>query len=223
MISKYLTQIQNDGLQIDVVYDIGAHQGSWSSYLKSNVLPVSDFYLFEADSIHQSSLEELGFPYFIGVLSNPGRKFVEFYNTNSTDCSTGSSYYKENTVYYDNFSAVKFPCTTLESLIIEYGLPIPNLLKIDTQGSELDILRGVESYIDNIDLIYLECPIIKYNIHAPSIQDYIDYMKEKGFIPTEVMEIHRYEHVLLQIDIMFINCATKEWLYGPTEFSRPLV
>lgn len=222
MIAEYLKQIQNDGLQINVVYDIGAHSGSWTNYLKSTALPNSKFYLFEADSVHEYSLQKIGFPYFIGVLSSPGREFVEFYNTNSTDCNTGNSYYKENTVYYDNYLPIKVPCVTLESIVVDNNLPIPNLLKLDTQGSELDILQGIESYIDNIDLIYLECPIVNYNLGAPSIQDYIYYMRQKGFIPTDILEIHRYEHVLLQIDIMFINCVTKEWLYGPTECCRPL-
>ncbi len=218
MIKNYLQQVQRDGLQIRNVFDVGACSGQWTQELRHSVLPKSQFYLFEANSAHSEQLNSLGLPFFIGVLSNPGRLFVEFFSKNST----GDSYYKENTVHYDSHPPVKVPCNTLADVMEKAALPIPNLLKIDTQGSELDILKGMEQYLSGVDLIYLECPVIRYNLEAPTLQDYLDYMRENGFVPTEVLEIHKNEQIILQIDIMFINHKTKERIYGPTQYSRPL-
>ena len=218
MIANYLRQIQQAGLKLDVVFDIGACSGQWTQELRRSALANSKFYLFEANGAHSHQLNSLGVPFFIGVLSNPGRQFVEFFSKNST----GDSYYKENTVHYDSHSAVRVPCNTLADVMDKAAIPIPNFIKIDTQGSELDILKGVEQHLDKVDLIYLECPVIRYNLEAPTLQDYLDYMRDNGFVPTEVLEIHKNEHIILQIDIMFINHKTKERIYGPTQYSRPL-
>ena len=216
-LTEYLQQIQRDGLKIETVYDIGANIGSWSISLKNTVLKDSYFYLFEGNGDHRASLRNTGLPYYIGILSNPGREFVEYYKGGT---STGNSYYKENTIFYDDSEPVKLPARTLESLVAECEMPPPNFLKIDTQGSELDILRGAETILPQVDLVYLECPIGKYNLGAPNIQEYLEYMASQNFIPSDLLEIHTADHVLVQIDIMFINIATKDRLYGANHNNR---
>jgi FkbM family methyltransferase len=215
-LDNYLRQIQLDGLQINTVFDIGANNGSWSKLKKQGVLKNSYFYLFEGNPAHQPALENSNLPYYIGILSNPGRESVDYYAINGT----GDSYYKENTPFYDDKTPVTVPARTLESIVAECNMPVPNFIKIDTQGSELDILRGAETILPNVDLVYLECPIGKYNIGAPNIQEYLEYMASQQFIPADLLEIHTGDHVLVQVDIMFINLATKERLYGANHNSR---
>jgi FkbM family methyltransferase len=217
-LENYLRQIQQDGLVIETVFDIGANKGTWSMPMKANVLKNSFFYLFEGNPKHELYLKQTGLPYYIGILSNPGRESVDYYTINGT----GDSYYRENTPFYDKEQPVTVPARTLESIIKECEMPVPNFIKIDTQGSELDILRGAESVLNQVDLIFLECPIIRYNLGAPDIQDYLDYMREQGFMPTDVLDIHVHEHTLVQIDIMFINVKTKIRLYGENQGCRPV-
>ena len=65
---------------------------------------------------------------------------------------------------------------TLDKLVSKNNIPLPDFIKIDTQGSELDILRGGEKTISNCSLIYLECPIIEYNMGSPNLSEYIEYL-----------------------------------------------
>ena len=217
-LSSFLQEIQQRGLQIKTVYDIGANSGAWSTAMKQSVLRDSYFYLFEGNPRQKDNLDRTGLPYYIGILSNPGRESVEYYAANTT----GDSYYKENTGHYDNQDSQTMPCMTLESLVQAAEMPVPNFIKIDTQGSELDILKGAETILDQVDLIYIECPIIRYNIGAPNIQEYLDYMRSQNFIPMDLLEIHTSEQTLLQVDIMFINKNTKDKLYGQNQYIRPL-
>lgn len=215
----YLQQVQQDGLKIETVYDIGANNGLWAQTMQATALANSYFYLFEGNSEHTEILKSTGLPYYIGILSNPGRESVEYFKGGS---STGNSYYKENTVFYDNSVPVSLPARTLESLVVECEMPVANFIKIDTQGSELDILRGAETILPNVDLIYLECPIGKYNLGAPNIQEYLEYMASQNFIPSDLLEIHTADRVLVQVDIMFINVTTKDRLYGVSHNNRYL-
>ena len=212
-----LRKLKAQNLQIDTVYDIGACTGTWTSQVKQSVLINSNFFLFEGNPAYTDILSNKGNFVHMGVLSNPGRDSVSFYNGSDT----GDSYYKETTKHYENKEAITLPCRTLDSVISEFNLPTPNLLKIDTQGSELDILKGATSIINNVELVYLECPIIQYNEGAPSIGEYINYMKEKRFVPYDVLEIHRSEEVLLQIDILFISEAARECLFGKNVHIKP--
>ena len=84
-------------------------------------------------------------------------------------------------------------------------LLLEHLLKIDTQGSELDILKGSKESISQCSLIYLECPIVEYNLNAPSLKEYVDYLNSINFIPYDICEIHKIDNILIQIDILFIR------------------
>ena len=64
------------------------------------------------------------------------------------------------------------------------GFKIPQLIKIDTQGSELDIVRGASDFIDKVYFLYPECPLTKYNEGSPSFEEYIDFLKSNGFVPS---------------------------------------
>ena len=216
-IVTYLRKIKAQGLEINTVYDVGACIGNWMRMMHQSVLADAEFYLFEGNPVYKDILAATGSFSHIGVLSNPERTSVQFYNGNDT----GDSYYKETTDHYDNRTAIDLPCRTLDSVIEEYNLPIPQFLKMDTQGSELDILAGASKIIGVTDLIYLECPVIEFNKGAPNIYEYISYMQKHGYIPTDVLELHKAEDVLLQIDIMFILAETKDRLFGKNVHIKP--
>lgn len=217
-LNNFLIKIQQDGLKINTVYDIGANAGYWTMEMKQTVLSHCGFYMFEGNPVHESALRQNGSPFYICILSNPERDTVDYYTNNST----GDSYYKENTVHYDRAAPVSMPCYTLDSIVAADGLPTPEFLKIDTQGSELDILRGAEETLKKVDLVYLECPILRYNLGAPNIQEYLDFMTDRGFVPMDVLEVHNSEYTLLQIDIMFIRLTTRNRLYGKNSYLKGL-
>lgn len=216
-LTGYLRRVRACGLEINTVYDIGACVGQWTSNMKQSVLADSDFYLFEGNSTYKDVLLQQDSFVHIGILSNPGRETVNFYN----GCDTGDSYYKETTGHYKDREPIVLPCRTLDSIIEEHNLPIPQFLKIDTQGSELDVLQGASRVVGIADLIYLECPIIEFNKGSPNIFDYLTFMSGYGYIPTEVLEMHRSEEVLLQVDIMFIKAETKDRLFGKNIHINP--
>ena len=214
---RFLDVMQQAGMPIPTVYDIGACKGRWSTELKTKALPQAQFFLFEANPAYDRDLAATGLRHFTTVLSNPGRDAVDFFN----GTNTGDSYYKETTKYYDGQGSIRLNCTTLDKMVQEQALPIPTLMKLDTQGSELDILAGAEAIIDRVDLIYTECPIVRYNAGAPHIQDYLDYFSAHKFIPVSLLEAHRSENILLQIDIMFMRQEAKERYLGPNRYIRP--
>lgn len=199
-------RVVSNGFNIETVYDIGACNGSWSKLVKDECLPNSTYYLFEANSHYLSDLIVTGNKFFINVLSSADKQFVEFY----PGCNTGDSYYKETTTWYDNITPVNLPCTTLDAIIEMNNLPIPNLLKIDTQGSELDILSASTSVLGKTEIILCEMPIIEYNMGAPQIYEYLSFFKNYDYIPVEIAQVHKAEDTLLQIDFVFMTRSAKE-------------
>ncbi len=194
-----LLQLQSEGLPLRVVYDIGARHGEFAKTL-SKTLPHADFFLFEANEKCAPVLAASGFKHFIEVLSSDVRE-VEFYDTDST----GDSYFKENTRRYDSVTPVKRTTRTLDAVMAEHHLPTPDLIKLDTQGSELDILRGAPHCLTHCSLLYLECPTLSYNNGAPSLHEYLTFLQDHGFVPYELCEMQYSHGALAQVDLLFVR------------------
>lgn len=196
---KTLIDLKNKGVSFDVIYDIGARHAEWATRINL-IFNQSTLYLFEANEKCITKLEESGFKFFITTLSSKVGT-VDFYSNNST----GDSYYKENTSYYNGINSIKKETTTLDALITEREIPKPNFIKIDTQGSEIDILIGSVDCLNQASLVYLECPLFKYNIGAPDFSSYLQFMSSKNFYPYEISEFHYSGGILVQVDILFIE------------------
>ena len=189
--------------EIRVVYDVGAHNGSWTNQV-SRILKSADFYLFEPNKNHNFQLEKTGFKYFNDVLSDQ-KKTIEWFGVGGL----GDSYFKESSQQFEKVSPIEIVTNTLNSYVADFKLPIPQVLKIDTQGSELDIIAGSSDFISSIKYVLLECPLIEYNLGAPNIQKYLSTMVDLGFEPIDVTEVHYMNGKTVQIDIAFKNISIK--------------
>ena len=118
---------------------------------------------------------------------------------------TGDSYYKEHNPAYDGIIPKLIMTETLDQIIANEKLDPPDLIKLDTQGSEIDILRGAVIALASAKFVILEVPIVEYNFGAPNLVECIKFMHNHSFIPIDVTEIHVVVSRLVQIDIAFIR------------------
>ena len=196
---RALRNLKNKKLDIKVVYDIGARYGRWSKGV-SKIFLKANFYLFEASEKCRPFLAKQRFPFFIEVLSSRIQD-VTFYESDTP----GDSYYKDKSSIYKKTVGVTKKTSTLSSMIMQKKIPPPDFIKLDTQGSEIDILKGCMPSLKNVKLLYIECPVIDINEGAPKFNDYMNFMTKNGFVPYDICERHIHNNALLQIDILFIN------------------
>jgi FkbM family methyltransferase len=172
---------------------------------QENTRPENQIFLFEANSFHNRSLKQTKNPYFNVILSDTTKK-IEFYSNNST----GDSYYKEIGEFYESVEPMQFTTSTLDLFCELHLIPSPDLIKIDTQGSELDVLKGGLNTFKNAKIVILETQILTRNTGAPRIQEVIDFMISNDFYPTAIVGINTIGHVIVQVDLAFTHSKLPE-------------
>jgi FkbM family methyltransferase len=201
---KVLRLLENSGVEFSTVYDIGANRGRWSRDMR-RLLPHASFFLFEANDKHRSKLASRGFPFFICVLG-AREETRPFYSIGGT----GDSLYREKTSHYLEAEYREVKTRSLTSLAKDESLPAPNFIKLDVQGAELDILEGARDILESCHLIYMECPVMEYNLGAPRFDAYIQFMSDLGFVPLQALEQHLVDGALMQIDLLFLRRSGSE-------------
>ena len=202
-----LEEIKDMGINPNAILDIGAHTGQFHSWSK-RVWPDVGVFMIEANPLHESALDRLammnGDKYLIAALGDKERE-VTFYTRSDKPHTEGNSYYKEFN-YWDIPQLVHESKVTLRMLddIFEDDA-VFDIIKLDTQGSELDILKGGENLVSRAKIIVLEVSFIEHNIGAPTTEETIKYMSSIGFEKKMSIGEHYDGEDLVQQDFVFLN------------------
>jgi FkbM family methyltransferase len=184
------------------ILDIGANIGQFHTLAKS-IYPEAYVFSIEASPECEQYLKQITDQYYIGLLAKDTLEY-DFYSRKDAPTGTGNSIYRELTHFYsdDQLEIIKQKGIKLDDLFepdSEF-----DLIKIDTQGSELDIITGGINLCKKAKGILLEVSLTQYNQGAPLYWEVLTFMKEFGFRPEAILDESR-NHGSHQQDILFIH------------------
>ena len=196
------------------VVDVGANRGHWTRSVRA-IWPNATFLMVEANAKHRAAWSDLmrNGSNVSGVTTVLDAKEHDVqWHTNRN--SAGDSLFKEATPAYSNLVPVPRRAQTLDGVLDRLsvsGIPlIPELIKLDVQGAELNVMRGATRAVSMADVIVMEMPFAgAYNSGAPRFSEYIAYLDSVGFSPFDIPEQHHMRHMhqsfILQIDMIFVR------------------
>ena len=200
-----LSILKNNNISPNLIIDVGCGYGEW--FLKANYFfKDSNFLLFDADKKNSKDLQKIKKNFSnvdckICLLSN------KVDNINFFNMGYGSSVYEENTTHPRSLELLT--STTLDIELSNFKfLTKNNLIKLDVQGSELDILNGLNQKIKNFEIIILETSIQQYNKNSPLFLDVINFMDKNNFRLFDIFDTKRlggFNSYLVQCDCLFIR------------------
>lgn len=177
----HINFLRNMTINPKVIYDIGACVLHWTNEAQT-IWPNADIILFEA--MKEAEPLYAGRKYHLGILSDYDGRLVDFYC--NTDHPGGNTYYEENAslspLAKDLFpKSSKEIALSLATVCRANNFPIPDLIKMDVQGAELDIIKGGLDIVLECDNLILELQHKDYNKGAPKDTDIIQYLQGAGY------------------------------------------
>jgi len=180
---SYLNKLKNEfNIYPKVIYDIGACVLHWSKEAQK-IWPESKIYAFEAMDSVEFLYKEKEMDYYIGVFSDENDKEITFYQSDISP--GGNSYYKEKSwatdIYYNKKSERIVKTITIDTAVNNKNFQYPDLIKIDTQGCEIDILKGMTNILNHCEHLIVELQHDEYNEGAMLSKDSIPIIESMGF------------------------------------------
>ena len=175
---KFLEKMKNEFyFEPKVCYDIGSCVLHWTRHAE-RIWKNTKVILF--DAYDPVEVFYKNHRYHIGVLANEDKKNVKYYQNDFL--FGGNSIYKENNdkVFPASNYTVK-TTKTLDTIVKEKNFPLPDLIKIDVQGSELDILKGATNVLSHATYLIVELQSVPYNRDAPLANVTIDYLEKNDW------------------------------------------
>ena len=204
---QVLERLASIGFVPQAIYDIGAHNGSWTE-LARKTFPNSDYVLCEANPNLEQVLKRTGERYFITALSNVDDVSKTFHlPPNPAVSTTGGSFYRGERATTADANSILIKTSRLETLQRKNQLTPPDLIKLDVEGAELEILRGAGNLLERCSAIICELSFVRQD-GAPAAHDIMKGIFDMGFVLVDLCKIRRTSFGnVCQIDALFARPA----------------
>lgn len=198
-----LKLLKKAGFEPKTVYDVGAYNGDFATMVL-NIWPKCKVNCFEAlsekVSLLQAKFRNENVEIFEGLVGEKIDDLVEFHEVESA-----SSVLEEQ--LSNEFPTTIKKMRTLDHYIMDLNLDIPQLLKIDTQGYEYYVLKGINNNIRSVDVVLAELNFIDIHKNVKLAHEVINFLADNGFVIFDICQLHRRpsDRALWQADFIFVK------------------
>jgi len=110
---------------------------------------------------------------------------------------------------------VTLPMTTIDLQVQRQQLKGPFLIKLDTHGFEVPILRGAQATLLQTEVLILECYNFKVCPERLVFYEVCSFVERYGFRCIDLFDVgyRPYDNALWQTDTMFVRTERPEFEY----------
>jgi len=196
-----LENLRRCGFRPASVIDVGAFIGEWTRRTRA-IWPEAKYLMIEPQPNKQERLRALcndSVSLEWALLGRAESEAVRFHMDDFGNSSVFESVQNKTEI------AESLPMKTLDSVVAERKMTGPFLLKADVQGYELEVLRGANETLRNVEVILLEVSTLPYNVGAPLFSDVVAFMADRRFFVYDVCHLHRRyaDQAVFQMDVLF--------------------
>ena len=194
---KVINFFKKEKLNINLLVDVGAHEGETSN-LFSKYLNIKKIYCFEPSSINYNNLKkkivkkENIFLFNFGLGDRDGEEnFNQLEESSSStlvELNQKSKYFLKKKKILNLFIKKNFKIFSqtvnimkLKNFMHNKSIKYIDILKIDTEGYEMKVIKGAEEKIKNIEYIYFEHHFDDMLKKDYTLSDIHNYLVKNGF------------------------------------------
>lgn len=207
LLEIFFNNIQAMGFTPKHIIDIGANHGTWTRETLT-YFPNAYYTLIEPQEWLKPSFQDLldtnpKMTYHaVGAGSEAGS--FKFTIVNRDDSC--SFRYTEEEAAEKGYKQVDIPIITLNDLVKSNNLPIPDIVKIDAEGIDIDVLKGADSLFGKTEIFMVEAGIVNKEFDN-SFLKMINFMDQNGYRLFEITDLNRLYplKVLWLVELVFVK------------------
>jgi FkbM family methyltransferase len=204
-----LQHLRKLGLRCEGVMDVGANRADWSRMAKK-IFPEARFTLIEPQVEMKPKLEEFcaDYPDSSYLLAGAGKQRGELTLTIWDDLNGSSFLPKRDIQLLKTGKQRDVPIITINEVIASNSMPIPELIKLDIQGFELEALKGASVTFGRTIVYVIEVSLFSFSDvpGMPVFYEVVEFMQKKGYVVYDFAGFLRrpVDGALAQCDICFV-------------------
>lgn len=217
LVSNVFNLLKSKGFYPSHIIDVGANHGNWTRDVL-NVYPNSKFTLIEPQEWLSNSFDDLLIKENIIFLPiGVGKEKGEFMFTIVDRDDSCNFRISEKEAKDKNYKQIPIKVETINDIVKDSKFGIPDFLKIDAEGLDIEVLEGASDVLGHAEVILVEASVV-CKAFKNDIRTVINYMDGKGYKLFEITDLNRplTNKVLWLVELLFIkkggNIDNTDWL-----------
>ncbi|MBE9090125.1 FkbM family methyltransferase [Microcystis aeruginosa LEGE 11464] len=194
---------------------MGANAGNWT-YVLSQMSPTLEHVVFfEPQSQYQEKLQSLSLPgvskviYHCGLGEKEDKLLIKGGTSSASflDSEEQNKYFP-NSISQNQQDMEEVEIRTLDAIYANDNLPIPDVIKLDVQGFELEVLKGSMNLLKKSKYLVIELSFRQFYREQPYLWEIIKLLEENKYIMVGKgfeWRYHENPSEILQMDAIFKN------------------
>lgn len=205
---ELLELIKSEENEVKDIFDVGANIGTWTLLAKA-IFNDANIHAFEPLKVHTEKFNQLTHAlnkvslHIFCLGSEQGGSVI-----NVSSFSDSSSLLDATPLEFEQYGIKKtgeeeVVVKRIDELINSGEIPVPEVIKMDVQGYELEVLKGAGKYLNEVNYIIAEVSFKEYYHGQPLFMDIANYLLDYNFEVYAFGQSTPTGLPLGQIDVLF--------------------
>jgi FkbM family methyltransferase len=190
------------GLSPTVIFDIGSASGDWAR-LAHHVWPSAAITGFEPNASREPLLQRT-------CAEVPGYRYLRCFLGASAGVVEYADQQDQTSLFMPQQNArggASAPMLVLDDLIASGQVRLPQFMKLDVQGYELEVLKGARNALEASEAVLLEANCCHLSPEMPTVRDVLEFMWRADFFWYDILGLVRRasDDAMAHLDLLFLK------------------
>lgn len=204
---RLFRQLSKKGLKPKHIIDVGAHKAGWS-WDAYQIFPDCSFTLIEPQIEMKPYLDKFcsSSKKSRWILAGAGATEEELPFTIAKNSDGSSFTISDEKASTEGLERRILKVIPLDKIHEQFNLPIPEIVKIDAEGLDIDVVIGAQKLLGQTEIFFLELPLLGTWANQ-SFHTIIEFMKNHGYEPFDITDLNRRpsDNTLALMEMAFIK------------------
>ncbi len=192
LLNNFYESLNRINFDVQHIVDIGANHGSWTRQALK-YFPNAYFTLLEPQSWMKEDIQDLlsvnNKISFYGVGAGEKEGSFKFTIVERDDSCSFRFSQEEATV--NGYKQIDIPVVTLNSLLSDPNIPIPDIIKIDAEGLDIEVLKGSSNFYGKSEVFMVREAGVMVPGLKNSVLNIVNFMDGIGYKLYDITDLNR--------------------------------
>ncbi len=207
LLNNFYKSLISIGFTVRHIVDIGANHGTWTRKALK-YFPDAYYTLLEPQNWMKEDVQDLlaenSKISFYGV--GAGEREGSFKFTLVERDDSCSFRFSEEEAALNGYKQIEIPVVTLNALLQDSVIPIPDIIKIDAEGLDIEVVKGASNFYGKTEIFMVEAGVMVPELRN-SVLNIINFMDDIGYKLYDITDINRTikDNALWLVELVFVR------------------
>ncbi len=207
LLNNFYDSLRRISFPVNHIVDVGANHGTWTRQALK-FFPEAYFTMLEPQGWMKEDIQDLlvinDKISFYGVGAGAEEGSFKFTLVERDDSC--SFRFSQEEAALNGYKQIDIPVVTINGLLEGSKIPVPDIIKIDAEGLDIEVVKGASNYYGKTEIFMVEAGVMVPELKN-SVLKLVNFMDDIGYKLYDITDINRTQkhNALWLVELVFVK------------------